>query len=149
MVSETKKKKIKLLAIIASIIILCFSTFFLVSNTLSIQKSDNTTIIEREKLPSEKIKPKNDDIPKKIGTVFPILDHSYFEQFVKKDSSERKYLDDDIIKEILKDIVRRLKSYEGNLLFDYNKINDQHYILYMRYVNGANSEEKNYEIFLE
>ncbi|WLP85433.1 MHO_1590 family protein [Mycoplasma seminis] len=84
-------------------------------------------------------------------SVFPPLDTRYFEQFVKKDKMNNKYIDEELIKQIIKDIIRRIRQVNGKVYFDYNILNRQHAVLNLMFISSETNEkdEKAYEILLD
>ncbi|SJZ45774.1 MHO_1590 family protein [Mycoplasmopsis verecunda] len=90
-----------------------------------------------------------DTIP--VSSFIPILEDRYFQKFVNKDRFNNKYIDQNLINEIVKDLVRRLKSSNGKFYFDYDILSQQHATLRVMYISDdySQKDEKIFEILLD
>ncbi|MFV8401452.1 MHO_1590 family protein [Mycoplasma sp. 005V] len=96
-------------------------------------------------------KDKNTYTGLKRENFIPSLEPRYFEKFLKHDQQNKKYIDQTIINEISKDIIRRLRKNDGILYIDYNYLSPQHIVLSVLYVSkGGNAmDEKSFDIFID
>lgn len=80
---------------------------------------------------------------------FPTLEAKYFEKFVKVDEYGFKYIDEDIVKSVIHDVIRRFPTKYGSILFDYKIINKNQIFIYMKHINEDKVKTKTYLIELK
>ncbi|WP_036451954.1 MHO_1590 family protein [Mycoplasma buteonis] len=86
---------------------------------------------------------------------FPKIKANTFNMYVKNDATGLKFIDNEIVLQIIKNITSRFKETEGNIDFDYeivkgNTKEDDYIILNLKYLNSDSEPEyKSYKIFLE
>ncbi|MFV8470390.1 MHO_1590 family protein [Mycoplasma sp. AA7A] len=81
----------------------------------------------------------------------PDLEPRFFEKFVKVDQKNNKFIDEVVIQEIVKDVVRRLRKNDGKFYFDYKLLSQRHAIISFLYVSKTNTsmDEKSFEILID
>ncbi|WP_426461161.1 MHO_1590 family protein [Mycoplasma hafezii] len=88
-------------------------------------------------------------------TIFPKIEIEGNIEEIQKDRYGIQYLSSENVLKIIKNIVSRLKTYEGKIEFDYEIIEgytktDTSIIIYIKYISPHGTEEqKQYKVFLD
>ncbi|MFV8414346.1 MHO_1590 family protein [Mycoplasma sp. Sp48II] len=114
-------------------------------------KINKTTKSDGESLDSSIYKDKRHFSQYKKENFIPNLEPRFFEKFVKTDQKNNKFMDETVIQEIVKDVVRRLRKNDGKLYFDYKLLSQKHAIIDFLYIakNKTSMDEKSFEILID